>query len=152
MKGLGLSLVFWSYASLAAAAMASTNSHPNFIVILTDDQDQQMDSLKYMKHVRELLIQQGTTFPHHYCTVAVCCPARASLWTGKTAHNTNITDLIPPFGNSQIHWIFPGSHGLTICRRISQILRAGLASEMASYLASAIWIQDLFLRKALEPS
>jgi N-acetylglucosamine-6-sulfatase len=71
---------------------------PNFVVILTDDQDQQMDSMQYMHGVRTLLTEQGTIFPNHYCTVAVCCPSRVNLWTGKAAHNTNVTDLQPPYG------------------------------------------------------
>jgi hypothetical protein len=71
---------------------------PNIIFILTDDQDQRMDSLSYMPHVRKHLIDQGTSFPNHYCTVALCCPSRVSLWTGKAAHNTNVTDVGPPHG------------------------------------------------------
>jgi arylsulfatase A-like enzyme len=71
---------------------------PNFVVILTDDQDQQLDSLQYMHGVQTHLTEQGTIFPNHYCTVAVCCPSRVNLWTGKAAHNTNVTDLSPPYG------------------------------------------------------
>ncbi|KAF8849477.1 Arylsulphatase [Acephala macrosclerotiorum] len=58
---------------------------PNIVFILTDDQD---------KH----LLDQGTYFDKHYCTTAVCCPSRVTLWTGKAAHNTNITDVNPPYG------------------------------------------------------
>lgn len=39
------------------------------------------------KHV----VQQGTLFSHHYCTVALCCPSRVNLWTGRAAHNTNVS-------------------------------------------------------------
>ena len=79
---------------------ASANGKPNFIVILTDDQDQQMDSLQYMQGVNAHLTEKGTLFPHHYCTVALCCPSRVNMWTGKAAHNTNVTDLQEPYGIS----------------------------------------------------
>lgn len=68
------------------------------IFILTDDQDLHMDSVAYMPHLKKLIIEQGMTFEKHYCTVALCCPSRVSLWTGKAAHNTNVTDVNPPYG------------------------------------------------------
>ncbi|KAK5071156.1 hypothetical protein LTR64_007660 [Lithohypha guttulata] len=71
---------------------------PNIIFILTDDQDLHMSSLDYMPHLQQYLVKEGTTFSHHYCTVALCCPSRVSLWTGKHAHNTNVTDVNPPHG------------------------------------------------------
>ena len=73
---------------------------PNFLFILTDDQDHQMDSMKYMAGVRTHLTEQGAYFNHHFCTVALCCPSRVNMWTGKAAHNTNVTDLQPPYGQS----------------------------------------------------
>ena len=99
-----LKYIFWLWMA-AAAAVAQEESavanRPNFIVILTDDQDQQLDSMKYMPKVKKHLTDEGVYFNHHYATVALCCPARASLWTGKAAHNTNVTNLKPPYG--EIH-------------------------------------------------
>lgn len=57
-----------------------------------------MDSLAYMPFLKHHVADHGTFFRRHYCTVALCCPFRASMWTGKAAHNTNITDLHPPWG------------------------------------------------------
>lgn len=71
---------------------------PNIIFILTDDQDTHLNSLQYMPHVKRHLLDEGTYFRKHYCTTAVCCPSRATLWTGKQSHNTNITDVSPPYG------------------------------------------------------
>jgi arylsulfatase A-like enzyme len=71
---------------------------PNIIFILTDDQDKHMDSLSYMPFLKKHLVDKGTSFDRHYCTVALCCPSRVSLWTGKAAHNTNVTDVNPPHG------------------------------------------------------
>jgi hypothetical protein len=73
-------------------------SRPNIVFILTDDQDLHMRSLDYMPLVKTHLIDQGTSFQKHFCTTALCCPSRVTLWTGKAAHNTNVTDVSPPYG------------------------------------------------------
>ncbi|KAF4467673.1 arylsulfatase [Fusarium albosuccineum] len=86
--------------SLAAKADGDATSKPNIIFILTDDQDSQMDSLDYMPHLKDHMMDKGVTYKHHCCTVALCCPARATIWTGLHAHNTNVTDLKPPYGTS----------------------------------------------------
>lgn len=76
----------------------SSGHRPNIIFILTDDQDVHLSSLEYMPLVKKHLLDHGTYFRKHYCTTAVCCPSRVTLWTGKAAHNTNITDVNPPYG------------------------------------------------------
>lgn len=81
-----------------AASKTKGGSRPNIVFILTDDQDQRMGSLDYMPLVRKHLLAKGTQFSRHYCTVALCCPSRVSLWTGRAAHNTNVTDVNPPYG------------------------------------------------------
>ncbi|CAH0047784.1 unnamed protein product [Clonostachys solani] len=78
------------------------SDRPNIIFVLTDDQDLHMDSLNYLPKIKEKLIDQGTLYKRHYCTTAVCCPSRASIFTGKLAHNTNVTDLNPPYGGFPI--------------------------------------------------
>lgn len=70
----------------------------NIIFILTDDQDLHMNSLDYLPYINKHLTQKGTLFKKHFCTTAICCPARVTLWTGKAAHNTNVTDVSPPYG------------------------------------------------------
>jgi arylsulfatase A-like enzyme len=71
---------------------------PNVVFILTDDQDWEMKSLDYMPLLRKYVIDEGTLYDRHYCTVSICCPSRVNLWTGQAAHNTNVTDLNPPYG------------------------------------------------------
>ncbi len=60
-------------------------SKPNILFILTDDQDLHMDSLSYMPYLKEHIIDRGLSFNRHYCTVALCCPSRVSMWTGLAA-------------------------------------------------------------------
>lgn len=70
----------------------------NVVFILSDDQDAAMDSMAYMPLVQKHLGAEGTTYAKHFTTTAVCCPSRVSLWTGKQPHNTNVTDVNPPYG------------------------------------------------------
>jgi N-acetylglucosamine-6-sulfatase len=74
------------------------SAKPNFILIMTDDQDLLLDSLDYQPAVNKHFTKEGTFFKRHFCTIAVCCPSRVSLLTGKAAHNTNVTDVSPPYG------------------------------------------------------
>jgi arylsulfatase A-like enzyme len=52
-----------------------------------------MQSLDYMPLLQKYVIQEGTLFDKHYCTVSICCPSRVNIWTGLAAHNNNVTDL-----------------------------------------------------------
>jgi len=81
-----------------ATNAANTTTKPNFILIMTDDQDLHMDSLKYMPAVQKHFGNGGTFHEKHYCTVSQCCPSRVSLLTGKAAHNTNVTAVTEPYG------------------------------------------------------
>lgn len=87
-------LAFWSIATSSHI----THKKPNFLFILTDDQDLHMESLKYMPLLDKHLARQGTSYEKHYCTVSICCPSRVNIWTGLAAHNNNVTDLKPPYG------------------------------------------------------
>lgn len=71
---------------------------PNIVFILVDDQDLQMDSLSYTPHTNHYIRDQGVFYKNHFVTTALCCPSRVSLWTGKQAHNTNVTEIYPPYG------------------------------------------------------
>ncbi|KAK4152205.1 hypothetical protein C8A00DRAFT_44705 [Chaetomidium leptoderma] len=79
-------------------ASGAHGKKPNIVFILTDDQDLHMQSLDYLPLIKKHLINKGTLYKRHYCTTAICCPSRVSLWTGKLAHNTNVTDVNPPYG------------------------------------------------------
>ncbi|KAL3471218.1 Six-hairpin glycosidase-like protein [Aspergillus californicus] len=73
-------------------------SKPNFVFVLTDDQDLTMNSVDYMPQVRSRIRDKGIDFTNHFVTTSLCCPSRVSLWTGRQAHNTNVTDVSPPYG------------------------------------------------------
>lgn len=99
----GFTLLLSLLANVCHAAsnqfpLGAAKRPPNMVFILTDDQDLRMDSLSYMPHLKKHIADEGLSFTRHYCTVALCCPSRVSLWTGKAAHNTNVTDVNPPYG------------------------------------------------------
>jgi arylsulfatase A-like enzyme len=105
LLAVGLSLVSGgastSHGAIQNAGHSPQNKQPNFVFIMTDDQDLHLDSLNYMPKLQRLVGDEGTVFERHFCTIAVCCPSRVSLMTGKLAHNTNVTDVYPPYGKNR---------------------------------------------------
>ena len=69
---------------------------PNFIVVMTDDQD--LATFEYMPLVRERIGQAGLTFSNSFVTNPVCCPSRATLLTGQYSHNHGVLTNEPPRG------------------------------------------------------
>ncbi|XP_026728245.1 N-acetylglucosamine-6-sulfatase-like [Trichoplusia ni] len=60
---------------------------PNFVLILTDDQDVVLGGMTPMKNVHRFIASEGVTFTNSYVTSPICCPSRASLLTGLYQHN-----------------------------------------------------------------
>ncbi len=79
----------------AATGAQSSPGHPNIVFVLTDDLS--WDLVKYMPHVKALQ-QQGMTFTNYTVTDSLCCPSRASIFTGKFPHNTHILGNTLPTG------------------------------------------------------
>lgn len=61
---------------------------PNVLVIVTDDQPN--GTMTVMPKTRRHFGQNGATFTHAYSTTPACCPARASIMTGRYAHNHKV--------------------------------------------------------------
>lgn len=60
------------------------DGRPNVVFILTDDM--RLDELRWLPAVRSLQ-ERGVTFTHLRSSDSLCCPARATILTGKYAHN-----------------------------------------------------------------
>lgn len=71
----------------------------NVLVIMTDDQT--LESMRVMTHTRKWLGDGGTTFDQFYASFPLCCPSRATYYSGRYAHNTGVQDNIPPFGGAK---------------------------------------------------
>ena len=78
------------------AALAQAPTRPNIVVIMTDDQTD--ESVRVMNNVRLGMRAQGTTFSRAIASYPLCCPSRATYFTGQYAHNTGVVHNRPPFG------------------------------------------------------
>src|SRR3954453_8029653 len=79
-------LVLMLVAALPAAA-AKAPRH-NVVVIMTDDQD--FRSMHVMPKTVKLIGKRGTTFSHFFVSFSLCCPSRATYYTGQYAHNHGV--------------------------------------------------------------
>jgi N-acetylglucosamine-6-sulfatase len=66
------------------ATAAARQQKPNIVLVMADDM--RADELRFLPAVRRLQ-RSGTTFTEAISADSLCCPARATLLTGKLAHN-----------------------------------------------------------------
>lgn len=72
----------------AVTSQPLAETHPNVVVILTDDQD--VDSLPVMRHLMSYPEGSWVQFSQAITNVALCSPSRATLLTGQYAHHHTI--------------------------------------------------------------
>src|SRR5829696_7205057 len=90
LKTLALALLAAGVASAAGSVELGTSAPsrpPNIVFILTDDLSWNL--VRFMPHVKRMQ-KEGTTFAGYYVSNSLCCPSRASIFTGKFPHNTGI--------------------------------------------------------------
>ena len=88
------SLVPWVLlAALVAGHLESPTlaraQAPNVLIIITDDQ-RASNTLWAMPETRRLLGRNGTRYTNAFASTPLCCPSRATLFTGRYAHNTRV--------------------------------------------------------------
>ena len=66
---------------------AQEGQRPNVLIIVTDDQ---RGGLEVMPATSKRFMKQGTRYSPAFATTPVCCPARASIMTGRYAHNHGV--------------------------------------------------------------
>ena len=74
---------------------------PNVVVIMTDDQ--RYDDMATLPNVTRLIGRAGVTFTRAYVSYPVCCPARATFFTGQYAQNHHVLCLYPACGGGYGH-------------------------------------------------
>jgi N-acetylglucosamine-6-sulfatase len=74
-----------------------TPSRPNIVFVLTDDLSWNL--VRYMPHVLGLE-QAGMTFTNYTVTDSLCCPSRASIFTGDFPHDTHVITNSAPSGGA----------------------------------------------------
>jgi N-acetylglucosamine-6-sulfatase len=94
-----LLLLAGAVASLGGSASRAAATPPNIVLVLTDDLSWNL--VRYMPHVRQMR-QRGVTFSRYFVTDSLCCPSRASIFTGRFPHNTKIFTNMAPDGGFQV--------------------------------------------------
>src|SRR5215218_321449 len=72
---------------------------PNIIFVLTDDLD--YASTFKMPEIRSRLIEEGISLEDAFVSHPICCPSRATLFTGLYDHNHGVKGNAPPEGGFQ---------------------------------------------------
>lgn len=73
--------------------LTSIATRPNFIFILTDDQDIKLESMQALPNVKKYIIDQGITFNNSFISTPICCPSRTETITGRNFQNTKTADV-----------------------------------------------------------
>jgi arylsulfatase A-like enzyme len=60
----------------------------NVVVLMTDDQSTQ--SMRVLRRTRRLIGERGVAFARAFASFPLCCPSRASFFTGQYAHNNGV--------------------------------------------------------------
>jgi arylsulfatase A-like enzyme len=76
-------------AGCAAFPTIARAQAPNVLIIVTDDQ-RARDTLTVMPETRRLFARNGTRYPNAFAATPLCCPSRATILTGRYAHNTRV--------------------------------------------------------------
>ncbi|XP_068623497.1 N-acetylglucosamine-6-sulfatase-like [Battus philenor] len=80
-------IIYLLITFMLASAACEDQKKPNFVVILTDDQDVVLGGMNPMKNVDRFISDKGVTFTNAYVSSPICCPSRASFLTGMYVHN-----------------------------------------------------------------
>ncbi len=78
----------------------SNRNRPNILILCMDQWDRHMDLPEDVRlPALERLEARGVSFDRHYCTIPICTPSRATMWTGLHANQTGA------FENTNYGWI-----------------------------------------------
>lgn len=73
-------------AGAAAPPGAAAAKRPNVLLVVTDDQRAE-GTMQVMPKTRRWFGRKGTEFTSAHVTTPLCCPSRATILTGRYAHN-----------------------------------------------------------------
>lgn len=86
--------IFTSIPVLSFSTDGETEKPPNLLIIMTDQQ--RFDALSYAGNTilktpnMDRIAKEGVWFKNAHTPCAVCAPARASMFTGRTVENTRV--------------------------------------------------------------
>ncbi|MGH9003041.1 MAG: sulfatase-like hydrolase/transferase, partial [Acidimicrobiia bacterium] len=79
---------------LTPAQKVAQAGKPNLMVIVMDDMRVEglMDNPTVLPMTKQWLSAAGSTYSEGYATTPLCCPERATIWTGRLPHNHGVVD------------------------------------------------------------
>lgn len=82
-----------------SSTAVSAQTAPNIVFVLTDDLDRGITTLQpsVMPYMTQLIAAAGVTFSRAYVNVPLCGPSRATILTGRYAHNTRMIQNWYPY-------------------------------------------------------
>ena len=101
--------LIWGDRLASATIEPALPVRPNFVVIQTDDSTLEQlyasftpypgaPAIRAMPNTLDLIAKRGATFNRYYASYSLCAPSRASLLTGRYAHNNGVKGNIQPNG------------------------------------------------------
>ncbi|MGZ4597769.1 MAG: sulfatase-like hydrolase/transferase, partial [Actinomycetes bacterium] len=84
-----------SSAAAGRGLRTSDGGRVNIVEVLLDDM--RVDDLAYAPHVRRLLAHDGITERNMFSSYPLCCPARASFYSGLLPHNHHVYSVWNPY-------------------------------------------------------
>ncbi|MFK5921647.1 MAG: sulfatase [Verrucomicrobiota bacterium] len=100
--------VFFLVGFFLPGMVFSKNKPPNILVILTDDH--RWDALGFLGHPflktpnLDRIAKEGIHFSNAFVTTSLCSPSRASIFTGRYAHNHRVVDNYNPLPKGLIYF------------------------------------------------
>ena len=78
-------------SAVAGPVAGVAPARPNIVFVLTDDLSDNLVTSQFMLELTALS-HQGTAFANYFVTDSLCCPSRASIFTGRYPHDTGVFD------------------------------------------------------------
>lgn len=85
-----------SQAEDSASSLGEAPARPNVVFVMVDDMRD--DDLRYLPEVQSLIGDQGVRFRNSFSPYPLCCPARASVLTGRYTHNHRVYTVYDDYG------------------------------------------------------
>ncbi len=85
--------------SIPSVHVRAPASRPSIVFVLTDDLS--MNLLRFMPHV-QAMERHGLAFSDYFVSDSLCCPSRASIFTGNFPHDTGVYTNVGARGGFQV--------------------------------------------------
>ena len=82
-----LSLFWLLVVQLIPQSTCFSETRPNFVFLLADDQDIELGSINYMPNLAKHIINEGLSFDSAYVATPICCSSRTETLTGRYYQN-----------------------------------------------------------------